>query len=394
MIQITDKHKCCGCSACMQACAKQCISFEEDAEGFRYPKVDVERCVDCGLCEKVCPFVSLEKRGERLEKVCAVVNPQDEVRAESSSGGVFTILAEDTLNEGGVVFGARFNENFDVIHSFVGNEDSLSSKLSSLSSHLSSLSSLRGSKYVQSQIGDSYKQARDFLKQGRKILFTGTPCQIAGLKLFLRKEYENLLTVECVCHGVPSPGMWRQYLEEQTMHDSRTIADIKSINFRDKCSGWANYSFTIIYKDGKTIRHLHDDNPWERAFIKNIDLRPSCHNCPAKCNHSRADITLGDLWGAGQLLPVQNDNKGITLVLAHNKKGLKCLSGLKCLKEFTFEEVAKYNQALIHSAPEHPMCTEFFQQVQKKGFIKTVRSMTKDPFVLRIKIAIAKIIRR
>jgi len=387
MINVPDKHNCCGCSACVQACSKQCISLIEDAEGFRYPMVDKKRCVDCGLCEKVCQFANLELRGESLEKVCAVVNPQDEIRAESSSGGVFSMLAEETIKEGGVVFGARFDENFNVIHSFVGIEETLSSQHSALCS-------LRGSKYVQGEIGDSYKQVRDFLKAGRKVLFSGTPCQVTGLKLFLRKEYENLLMVECVCHGVPSPGMWRQYLVEQTRRDGRSVADIQSINFRDKCSGWANYSFTVIYKDGKTTRHLHDDNPWERAFIKNIDLRPSCHNCPAKCSSSRADITLGDLWGAGQLLPEQNDNKGITLVLTHNEKGLNALNALKALKEFTFDEVAKYNQALIHSAPEHPMRNEFFQQVQKQGFIKSVKSMTKDPFVLRMKLTIAKIIRR
>lgn len=382
MIYITDKHKCCGCSACVQVCPKGCILFNEDEEGFRYPLVDNTLCVDCGLCEKVCPCLNQREQHQPLE-VFAAINPNEEIRMQSSSGGIFTMLAEATINEGGVVFGARFDENWEVVHDYTET--------------LEGLKDYRGSKYVQSRIGDNYVKVKSFLQEGRKVLFSGTPCQIAGLKLYLRKEYENLLTVECACHGVPSPGLWQQYLTEQTRKDKHTIADIQDINFRDKRSGWQNYSFTISYKDGKQVHHLHDDNPWERAFIKNLDLRPSCHNCPTKCNQSRADITLGDLWGANLLIPEVSDNNGITLVMAHNGNGLKCLkclNGLKCLKEFSFDEVAKYNQALKHSAPVHPGREDFFQLAQKDGFIKSVIKMTKEPLMLRMKIAIAKVIRR
>lgn len=386
MISITDKHNCCGCSACIQACPKQCISMQSDAEDFLYPKVDLDDCIDCHSCEKVCPYhnKNLEIKVDSLE-VYAAINTNESVREKSSSGGIFSLLAENTLREGGVVFGARFTDEWNVEIGYVDG---------SLTSHLSSVRSLRGSKYVQAKVGNSYIQCEDFLMQGRKVLFSGTPCQISGLKLFLKKEFENLLTVECVCHGVPSPGLWQKYLEEQTKCDKRTIGDIQNINFRDKRSGWQNYSFTIIYKDGKQIHHLHDDNPWERAFIKNIDLRPSCHNCPTKCLQSRADITLGDLWGADQIMPDNNDNKGITLVVCHNSKGHKefhCVSKNK--KELSFDEVARYSQALIHSPKQHIQRKEFFEYVKKDGFIKTVKSFTKDPLMLRLKISVAKIIR-
>lgn len=379
MIQIADKYKCCGCGACIQACPKQCISFHTDEEGFAYPAVDADKCIDCGLCEKVCPCLHQTESNNPVH-VYAAKNPDESIRMQSSSGGIFSLLAEQTIQEGGVVFGARFNDQWEVIHDYT--------------TTIEGLAAFRGSKYVQSRIGNTYQEAQQFLKEGRKVLFSGTPCQIAGLKLYLRKDYDNLLTIECVCHGVPGPGLWRQYLCEQTKRDGCTITNIQTINFRDKYSGWANYSFTIFYKDCKTTRHLHDNNPWERAFIKNIDLRPSCHSCPAKYNNSSADITLGDLWGAGQLLSEQNDSKGVTLVLLHNNKALNCLSDLKGLKEFDVDEVAQYNPAMIHSSPAHPAREEFFRKVYKKGFVKTVKSMTQDSFLVRMKMAIAKLIRR
>ena len=199
MIEIKDKKDCCGCSACVQRCPKQCITLKEDNEGFLYPIVDKKTCIDCGLCEKVCPILHQGEPQKPL-KVYAAKNLNEEIRRQSSSGGIFTLLAEQVIQEGGVVFGARFDENWEVKHDYTET--------------IEGLAVFRGSKYVQSRIEDNYKKAEEFLKQGRKVLFSGTPCQIAGLKRFLRKEYEELLTVDFVCHGVPSPGVWRKYLKE------------------------------------------------------------------------------------------------------------------------------------------------------------------------------------
>ena len=199
MIEIKEKSSCCGCEACVQCCPKQCLTMHEDCEGFLYPQVDESSCIDCGLCEKVCPVIHQNASQEPLSSYIAI-NPNEEIRLKSSSGGIFTLLAEKIIAEGGVVFGARFDENWDVVHAWTDT--------------IEGLAPLCGSKYVQSRIGNTYNEAKDFLKQGRKVLFSGTPCQIAGLKKFLRKEYANLLTVDFICHGVPSPGVWRRYLSE------------------------------------------------------------------------------------------------------------------------------------------------------------------------------------
>lgn len=199
MINITNKYNCCGCGACAQCCPKQCITLDVDKEGFSYPVVDTSVCVDCGLCEQVCPFLHPYEKREPL-RTLAAYNTQEEVRMQSSSGGIFSLLAEKVIQEGGVVFGARFDENWQVTIDYTESIDGLSA--------------FRGSKYVQARTGDTFKQCESFLKADRKVLYSGTPCQVAGLKHFLRKEYGNLLTVDFVCHGVPSPKVWGLYLTQ------------------------------------------------------------------------------------------------------------------------------------------------------------------------------------
>lgn len=189
MIHIEDKSRCCGCAACMQRCPKLCITMSEDEEGFLYPKVDVSLCIDCGLCEKTCPVINQDEPHEPFA-VYAAKNKDEKTRRESSSGGIFTMLAEQTIKSGGVVFGAKFNEQWEVEHGGVETIDDLAA--------------LRGSKYLQSRIGETYQEAERFLKEGREVLFSGTPCQIAGLKKYLRKDYPALLTVDVICHGAPS----------------------------------------------------------------------------------------------------------------------------------------------------------------------------------------------
>lgn len=374
MIQICDKHNCCGCLSCVQRCPKHCITVQQDSEGFFFPWVAKENCIDCGLCETVCPFLS-RKQGNDVQRVFAAKNPDEDIRKDSSSGGVFAILAEKVIQAGGVVFGARWTKDWNVEHDYAAT--------------IEKLQVFRSSKYVQSCINVSYQQAEAFLKEGRKVLFSGTPCQIAGLKTFLCEEYDNLITIECACHGVPSPGLWRQYLEEVSKR-----RPIIAISHRDKRIGWRNYCLVIKFADGKEIVQPHDNNPWTRAFIKSLDLRPSCYQCAFKGPNSQADITLADLWGDRILLKNQDEDKGISLVIVHSSKGKNIVADIDSVKDFTLEEIVPFNEALVISPREDSKRGEFMNGIQKgRSFIGMVKILAKDPLTLRAKHFIRGLIR-
>lgn len=259
MIKIDDKHNCCGCAACVQICPKQCISFEEDKKGFCYPIVNTELCVDCKLCERVCPVINPHS-SHKPTKVYAAKISNEAIRLQSSSGGIFTALAETIINDGGVVFGVGFDSNWEVEHKYTDTLDGLSA--------------FRGSKYVQSRVGKTYKQVQEFLHQGRKVLFSGTPCQIAGLHKFLGMRYDNLMTVDVVCHGVPSPLVWRAYLD-YVLADGRRY--ISAICFRDKATGWKKFSFSIksSLSEVPLIMEKHSSNCYMQFYLNNLSLRPS-----------------------------------------------------------------------------------------------------------------------
>lgn len=310
MIKIQDKSQCCGCEACRNICPKQCILMQEDKEGFLYPEVNLADCIDCGLCEIACPVLHPAK--ERIPvAVCAAKHYDDNIRLASSSGGVFTFIAEQVIDEGGVVFGARFNDQWEVIHDYVETKEKLSC--------------FRGSKYVQSRIGDTYKQVLHFLQSGRKVLFTGTSCQIAGLKLFLRKEYDNLLTADIICHGVPSPKVWKKYLNEITSTDSLQVTNI---SFRNKQEGWKNFSLKVEMKGKRLYLRSFKSDLYFDFFLSNMILRPSCYSCPAKSGKSCSDITLGDFWGIENVCPEFDDDKGCSVVLIYNPQIKYLIEGM------------------------------------------------------------------
>ena len=397
MIQITDKSACCGCSACVNVCPKQCISFNEDVQGFLYPSVNTETCINCGLCEKVCPIIRQGKIKQPL-KVYAAKSKNETVRLQSSSGGVFSILAENVINCGGVVFGAKFDKNWEVYHDFVETIDGLSS--------------LRGSKYVQSRIGDSYLKAEMFLKQGREVLFCGTPCQIAGLKNYLRKEYSNLLAVDFVCHGVPSPLIWREYLKtlicqkgvvgrNMDLLFSKEIPVIIGVDFRNKAMGWKKYGFTVRAKSSHKVDRNTDlqfdksedvvnqpffKNVFMQGFLQNLYLRPSCYACPSKNGKSGADITLGDFWGIEKHYPEFDDDKGCGLILL-NTLNLNDLLAEKCdLQETTFEKVAAGNPCILHSVDTPANYRYFWKVWAKNNDLENTLTTIHDPrFLMRLR---------
>ena len=383
MIEIKEKKNCCGCNACVQVCPKQCISMKEDREGFLYPEVDKDICVDCHLCEKVCLVLNQGKERKPL-KVYAAKNENEEIRRQSSSGGIFTLLAEQVIDEGGVVFGARFNENWEVVHSYTETKEGLAA--------------FRGSKYVQSRIGDNYKKAEEFLKSGRKVLFSGTPCQIAGLNLYLRKEYENLLTVDFICHGVPSPGVWREYLKEEIARQcdgknsvlSHSIekekVKIKRISFRDKKLGWKKFSFvlTLSVPDGHGAENTVlfseplNKNLFLRGFLADLYLRPSCYACPAKCLKSRSDVTIGDFWGIEKVMPEMDDDKGVSVVMVN--RGIELPRMQKQIVDYE-KDVVYHNLSVVRSVKISDKRMEFFIRQGIPLFDK-IQHLTKIPFFI------------
>lgn len=364
MIQITDKHNCCGCSACASICPKHCITMQADSEGFLYPSVDIDKCVDCHLCERVCPCINSEQSQNPIECYGAK-NNDDSIRRQSSSGGIFTAIAEGVINKEGVVFGAAFDNEWKVVHTHTETIDGIAA--------------FRGSKYVQSGIGDSFRQVKAFLKSGREVLFSGTPCQVAGLKRFLRKDYENLLTIEVVCHGVPSPKIWREYLS------SLEIKNISSISHKDKTTGWRGYSFTIKDINQKVVfTEKASDNKYMMAFIRNLTLRPSCFSCPAKAGRSHADITLADYWGIEHLLPELDDNKGTSFICINSPKGLALVNELNIqIIRADFQKTTPYNSCIVKSTIEPVARKQFWKEYEKQG-IAALLCLKKQGIIQRI----------
>lgn len=327
---------------------------------FLYPYVDESVCVHCGKRVAVCPNLSKkEKSLEKETRAYAIVNSQEEIRRNSSSGGVFYALAEDVLKHGGVVFGASFNAHKQLRHTFV--------------ERIEDLPKLMGSKYVQSEIGNTFLQAKDFLSNGRKVFFVGTPCQIAGLKSFLGKSYEHLLCADIVCHGVPSPMLWAKYKQVQ---ERKYGGEIEKISFRDKSTGWRAYSMRLKFSNGKVYQKPHEEDVYMRLFLSDACLRPSCHSCLNKGIHRFSDLTLADCWGAERILGETDEDKGISLVLVHTDKGevaIKDVSQSLQTREVNVQLAIKENPSAVKATKPHEKRGDFFAEIDKISFKKAVK---------------------
>lgn len=311
MIRITDKSECTGCTACVTACARQCIVMRRDRQGFDYPVANPDLCIECGKCESICPVLNPRQAAAELAAFAARI---PEYMQDSSSGGVFSWIAKATIDSAGVVFGSVMNPDMTVGHSEAETMDQVCA--------------MRGSKYVQSDMYSSFEDARNYLEEGRKVLFTGTPCQIAGFKAYLGKEYEGLLTADIACHGVPGPGLWQKYVEALSLRSGSAVTDVR---FRDKKSGWRRYSFSYA-AGGRTVSVPYTKDPYMALFVQDMTLRPSCYDCPARGGRSGSDLTLADLWNVAATVPQMDDDKGVSLVLANTDKGIKALEGLDMVK--------------------------------------------------------------
>lgn len=379
MIEIIDKGKCCGCHGCTNICPKSCISMKTDQEGFWYPEVDKNLCIDCHLCEKVCPILENPVKQDFIPVAYACKNKVNEVRENSSSGGVFSLLCEEVINNGGVVFGASFDENFDVRHTYAETlEDCIQ---------------FRGSKYVQSKIGEAYKQARKFLNDGRLVLFSGTQCQIKGLNLYLRKKYDNLIAVDIICHGVPSPKVFREYRQNL---ENEYHSKINNIWFRRKDEGWKKFSFAVSFENGtEYLKNLQEDT-FMKGFLSDLYLRPSCYECTAKNFVNNADITLADYWGVQDIHPEFDDDRGVSLILVNSKKGQHYLSLIEdkmSIIETDIDYAIKYNPSAIRPVHKHPKRNEFFNMLGTGIALNTaIEKCIKPSFIQRVKRNVRRIL--
>lgn len=365
------QETCIGCNACVQVCPNSCIKMELNFEGFWYPVINEALCNDCQICKNVCPTAEGTFAPEmKTPNVYGAWNLDDGIRANSTSGGVFSALANLVIQKGGVVFGAAFNQEMQVNHVMVDN--------------IEDLIYLQGSKYVQSKIENTYIMAKKQLKSGRQVLFTGTPCQIAGLYSFLRTDYDNLITCDLVCHGVNSPKIFAEYINGL---EKKNKAKVISYKFRDKSRGWKNSTLAIEFSNSfKYYVDIMKDS-FGYGFLKNVCLRPSCHNCKFSKIPRIADITIADFWGVANYYPDLDDDKGTSLVMINSNKGKKVFdlcSDMLFIKEVELEKAIEYNNNAIGSEKPSPKREQFFLDYSNKGYKYVAkRYLTTEPSRVR-----------
>lgn len=340
MIKITDKVQCCGCNACGDICANNAIIFKTDIEGFWYPIVDEKKCTNCGLCERVCPIIHADelKKNEFEQAEChAAISKNIEIRFDSTSGGVFSVLAEKIYKEGGYVGGAIFTEKWGVRQFISGNKNDLIA--------------LRSSKYLQSDAQGFYNAVRDLTKKGEKVLVCGTPCQMAALRRFLLRDYENLIIVDFICRGINSPKVFRKYID---FLEEKFGSEVIYFKAKNKELGWRELTSKVVFKNGKVLYDTKDTSYYTIGYLQtNVYCRPSCYNCKFKGFPRISDITIADFWGAEKVVGEELDrDMGTSLVMLNNNKGKGYYDSLKSSlveKQVPFHTVLCGNQALLKS---------------------------------------------
>ena len=332
--------KCTGCTACASICPQNCINMVSNEEGFLYPSIDIEKCTNCGLCEEICPLIKPLTKDEFEPKAYAAYSVDEEIRLESSSGGIFSEIAKFVLNNDGCVYGAAYNDNFDVVHICVDNENELYK--------------LRGAKYAQSDLGNIFNDIKLKLDGGKLVLFSGTPCQVAGLKAFLGNEYTNLIMVDFICHSVPSPKVWKEYVKYRASKDNEGKLPIR-INLRSKETGWSRYKYSnrFEYDNGVVNSCPNSESVYMKLFVGGYISRKSCTDCHFKGYKRDGDITIGDFWGIWDIAPEIDDNKGTSAVVIQTQKGesiFKKISEYLILKEVSLEDISRQNPAILMSS--------------------------------------------
>ncbi len=354
--------ECVGCHACYNICPEHAIAMLPDSEGFLIPQIDEGHCIKCGLCRKVCP-IGKNDSNKSIPSCVVAYNRDFQERMQSASGGIANLLAKEILRHNGVVFGAAFDEKGGVYHCAI--------------ERVEDLQKFRGTKYIQSSIGNCYSNAKEILQAGHRVLFSGTPCQIGGLKSYLGKDYDALLTVDLICHGVPSPMIWMQYLHEICPKSSLAHA-----TFRDKANGIGKARMRLEFTDGHVVEEPYLKNWFVKGFLGNLYLRSSCYHCHFKGQNRQADITLGDAWGVEKFAPSFGDNYGVSLVLLNTCKGKGAFNAIQeqCIWQPCDYELAMVDNPSADCSSPYPAGREiFWQQYQSLGVRRTVAKVLRKP---------------
>lgn len=387
MPNLAKKDNCTGCTACASSCPNHCIEIIKDENGFGYPElVHATKCVACGLCEQVCPVLRDNTRNMKNPVAYAAMTQDDDLRMESSSGGVFSELAKMIFMQQGVVYGAAYEDEFQVKHICVEKWEDLWK--------------LRGAKYAESKLGNTFNEVLIRLKLGQKVLFSGTPCQVSGLKSFLRKDYENLFCVDFVCHGVPSPMAWKEYVKYRAQKDANGEMPV-AINLRSKSTGWSRYQYsnTFIYSDGVDYSCKSSESLFMNLFVGDYINRISCENCKFKGYNRVSDITLGDFWGIWDIDLEMDDDKGTSIILLHSEKAKQFWNEIKVnlkWKEVTLEQASWQNPSMLAPSKAKENREEVLSQIRQGKIGECEKLFTKDEptFSQRVKGKVKRILRR
>lgn len=371
MISIVNKEDCCGCGACYNICPKNSIEMKSDEEGFLYPNINLDTCINCGICEKVCPIINIEDETiNQSQRGMIIASKRIDVLKQSTSGGAFTAIAKYILKQGGYVYGVEMTSEFNVHHIEIEN--------------VNDIEKFRNSKYVQSDTELVYKRVEQRLKSGEQVCFSGTPCQIEGLRHYLGKEYENLLLVDVVCRAVPSPGVWRKYINYLQKKNGK----IQEVRFRDKGLGYQFSTMKIQMKDGRTIRNGIESDPWLRMFFSGMIIRPSCTQCKFRRRYRKSDITIWDCFNVSDISSKFDEKSGATRMLIHSPKGERVFDSIK--GEYIFEEINPATLVsglteLSKSPKAHPKKEIFFNDFQNLEMNELINKYFPNSFNVKIK---------
>lgn len=370
MIDKVSVQDCALCGACFNACPVDAIRFSKAYLDFRYPEIDVTRCVRCNQCEKACPVLGSKSKPEDGYPIAfAAKSNDDSVRLRSSSGGAFYELASQMLRDGGYVCGAVFDESFHVRHIVSNTQEDIFRMM--------------GSKYAQSDVGYCYREVKDVLEKGCKVLFSGCPCQVTGLRTFLGKEYPNLLLVELICHGIPSDHMLQTYIG---MQERKYGARLTRMEFRNKKKGWHNSSVRMEFENGRVHSEPMTFDTYMQGYFRGVTLKESCFSCQFRAFKSGSDLTIGDLWGAEISIPDMDDNNGLSAVIVNSEKGTLFLNRSKIIRrQFEIDKILKYNQSLLTSFDEGAQRTAFYAYTERYDLERAIETFFQETLLQKAK---------